>query len=189
MELSRRPDEKFCGDCGAKILIRAEICPHCGCRQTDRAGSRPQAFSSRGAGFRLEPVPRDPITSSMVLLLFANFFWNGLGNLAIRDRRGWGYVLANILFFVIGLFTAFIPTLLFYAFCGYQGYLFLRSRVVEEIEPTREFSAQPPILSLGPLQPSIYSPATVTHLYCSGCGTELTGSGVFCQMCGQKIAR
>ncbi|MES2614554.1 MAG: NINE protein [Bdellovibrionota bacterium] len=34
MEYSQKClDEKFCRDCGKVIKQRAEICPHCGCRQ------------------------------------------------------------------------------------------------------------------------------------------------------------
>lgn len=28
-------DEKFCSDCGEAIKLRAEICPHCGVRQSN----------------------------------------------------------------------------------------------------------------------------------------------------------
>lgn len=30
------PETKFCSECGQKIKRRAEICPLCGCRQTQR---------------------------------------------------------------------------------------------------------------------------------------------------------
>lgn len=32
-------DEKFCSDCATPIKIRAEICPHCGVRQSSPPGS------------------------------------------------------------------------------------------------------------------------------------------------------
>jgi hypothetical protein len=30
---SINPEMKYCADCGKQILRKAEICPHCGCRQ------------------------------------------------------------------------------------------------------------------------------------------------------------
>lgn len=35
---TKGPDEKFCKDCGAIILTKAEICPKCGCRQISTTG-------------------------------------------------------------------------------------------------------------------------------------------------------
>ena len=32
-------DEKYCGDCGAIIKVKAEICPKCGIRQKSASGS------------------------------------------------------------------------------------------------------------------------------------------------------
>lgn len=31
--MAQAVDGKYCRDCGRVILLRAEICPHCGCRQ------------------------------------------------------------------------------------------------------------------------------------------------------------
>lgn len=36
---SKAVDEKFCGDCATPIKSRAEICPHCGVRQSLPPGS------------------------------------------------------------------------------------------------------------------------------------------------------
>ena len=33
-ERAKRPDEKFCHECGEIIRAKAEICPKCGCRQS-----------------------------------------------------------------------------------------------------------------------------------------------------------
>jgi hypothetical protein len=60
-----------------------------------------------------------------MLLILVNVLWSGLGNLSIGDKRGWAFMLANILFFIISLFTFFIPSLLFFAYCCYAGYQFL----------------------------------------------------------------
>ena len=73
----------------------------------------------------------------MILLLALNFLWNGIGNVVIGDKRGWKYILLNIVLFVIGLATAFIPVVLFYAYCGYQGYLHLESVKNQAAAPTQ----------------------------------------------------
>jgi TM2 domain-containing membrane protein YozV/ribosomal protein L40E len=33
VSVQKAPDEKFCGECGAIIKLKAEICPKCGVRQ------------------------------------------------------------------------------------------------------------------------------------------------------------
>ena len=64
----------------------------------------------------------------MAALLALNVLWNGLGNIAIGDRRGWGLGFLNWVFFILSLFTLFVPALAFYAVCGYLGYDFLRKQ-------------------------------------------------------------
>jgi hypothetical protein len=65
----------------------------------------------------------------MFLLLCLNILWNGLGNLAVGDKRGWRFGFVNWVFFVASVFTAGIPCILFFAYCGYQGYLDLHVRM------------------------------------------------------------
>lgn len=36
---NKRPDEKYCSECGAIIKAKAEICPKCGVRQTSPFGN------------------------------------------------------------------------------------------------------------------------------------------------------
>jgi hypothetical protein len=50
LEHSSPAEMKFCVDCGHKILRRAEICPHCGCRQVAAPGVR-QVASPKMAPF------------------------------------------------------------------------------------------------------------------------------------------
>jgi hypothetical protein len=113
-------DQKFCMDCGKVIMRRAEICPGCGCRQVAAAAANPMTTS----------LPRPPEVQSqfvtqMAILLALNVLWNGLGNLAIDDKRGWQYGFLNWVIFAISFFTAGIPSILFFAYCGYAGYQFL----------------------------------------------------------------
>lgn len=51
--LEKRPDEKFCHECGAVIRARAEICPKCGVRQFTGSGGlsiTPSGKSKLAAG-------------------------------------------------------------------------------------------------------------------------------------------
>ena len=117
------PDMKFCMDCGQKILRRAEICPRCGCRQLP-----PQ---TRVDGEALTPSVSSPSsfgkekTSRILILLVLNALWSGAGNIVVGHKDGWHYVFFNILVFVLSLATFFIPSLVFFFYCCYQGYKYI----------------------------------------------------------------
>jgi hypothetical protein len=123
------PDRKFCTECGQRILRKAEICPYCGCRQLPppRAGilgSRGSAEGGSGSG--------SSDTIRLMLLLVLNMLWNGLGNIAVGDHRGWKYALFNLLLTLPALLLlatlgpiGFVPGIAFYAYCAYQGYSYL----------------------------------------------------------------
>jgi len=59
------------------------------------------------------------------MLLILNALWNGFGNVVVGDRRGWRYALYNVALFAIGFFTVFVPVVLFYVYCAYEGYQYL----------------------------------------------------------------
>ena len=103
------------------ILRRAEICPGCGCRQLPATPTSAPIFANLGQNSELA----GPVAGQMILLLVLNIFWNGLGNLAIGDKRGWAFGFLNWLVFALSMVTAGIPSLLFFAYCGYVGYQFL----------------------------------------------------------------
>jgi len=48
------------------------------------------------AGFK---VGLSPVVGPTLLMLALNVLWNGLGNLAVGDKRGWKYGFANWVFF------------------------------------------------------------------------------------------
>jgi len=126
-------DQKYCRDCGKIILRRAEICPVCGCRQMPVPASR-NRFTQNFFG-NSEPTSRElesSFVTKMAILLCLNFLWNGLGNLAIGDKRGWGFGFFNWIIVAIGFFTLWIPPLLFFAYCGYVGHQFLVAPNVQE---------------------------------------------------------
>lgn len=127
-------DKKYCMDCGKVILRRAEICPACGCRQlpahkSQQSGSRQTVFASEPTS----PELQSHFVGQMAALLLLNCLWNGLGNLAIGDKRGWVWGFFNWVVLAIGFFTFWIPCLLFFAYCGYAGYQFLceKTRTVQ----------------------------------------------------------
>ncbi|HLK66958.1 MAG TPA: hypothetical protein VKU19_26175 [Bryobacteraceae bacterium] len=62
----------------------------------------------------------------MAVLIVLNILWSGLGNLVIGDKRGWGFGIVNWIVFAISIFTAFVPSILFFAYCTFQGYTYLR---------------------------------------------------------------
>ncbi|MDC0161246.1 TM2 domain-containing protein [Marine Group III euryarchaeote] len=89
MELSKQMDEKFCGDCGQAIKLKAEICPKCGVRQM---GTNFGATSPSGK-------------SKLAAVLFA-FFLGGLGG----HKFYLGQTGLGILYLVF--FWTFIPALI-----------------------------------------------------------------------------
>jgi len=126
-------NRKYCTECGKLILRRAEICPGCGCRQVFPAVGR----AGFGQGFlgpaeASSPELETSFVTKMAILLALNFLWNGLGNLAIGDKRGWAIGFLNWIFVAIGFFTLWIPPLLFYAYCGYAGYKFLGTPILKQ---------------------------------------------------------
>ena len=112
-----KSDQKYCSVCGKLIMLQAEICPNCGCRQA----AAPSVIN-------FDHLVGDPIIGPMLLLCICNFLWAGLGNLVIGDNLGWkyGFVtwLPALLVVVIGPFAA-IPCFLYGIYCDYQGYQYL----------------------------------------------------------------
>lgn len=124
---TKGPDQKYCMDCGKLLLLRAEICPGCGCRQAVIEPIQPLTHQQ----FKV-----DSLAGPMILLLILNALWNGLGNIAIGDKRGWGWGFANCLIFALAIFTAGVPAMIFFAYCGFEGYKFLAAKSSREAEST-----------------------------------------------------
>ncbi|TXJ52741.1 TM2 domain-containing protein [Brachyspira aalborgi] len=82
LQVSKQADEQFCSSCGKPIKIKAEICPHCGVRQS---GSKEKSDKSWG----------------VCLLLSILFGWAGV------DRLYAGRIVSGI---IILLYTVvFMP--------------------------------------------------------------------------------
>ncbi|MBB5066168.1 hypothetical protein [Granulicella mallensis] len=132
-------DQKYCMDCGKVIFRRAEICPNCGCRQLP-ASPLPYPVPIAQTYQTINPPVlqasqslQGDFVGKMVLLIGLNVLWNGLGNLCVGDDRGWGYGFLNWIFFALSFFSAAIPCILFFAYCGYMGYQFLLAQQSELI--------------------------------------------------------
>jgi hypothetical protein len=114
----RGEHQKYCTDCGKLILARAEICPECGCRQLP--------IQSAVSSYGVPKLRVDPAAGPMILLLVLNILWSGLGNIAIGDKRGWGFGFFNWVCFVASFFFFGVPCILFFAYCGFKGYQYLQ---------------------------------------------------------------
>lgn len=135
-------DQKYCMDCGKIIFRRAEICPRCGCRQAAAPNPPFAGFANPFTnGTSRSPELQSSFVTQMALLIGLNVLWNGLGNLAVGDKRGWTYGFVNWIVFALSFVMVGIPSLLFFAYCGYMGYQFVleqqaRINASPESEPT-----------------------------------------------------
>jgi hypothetical protein len=111
--------EKYCKDCASVIWLNAEICPKCGCRQIPESTNRSGRLNKTGT-----PSVGMPLLALFVL----NALWNGLGNVAVGDKRGWLYMLFNIIMFIGAFFTFGIGLIAFYVYCGAKGTKFVLDR-------------------------------------------------------------
>jgi hypothetical protein len=116
-------EQKYCSECGKVILRRAEICPNCGCRQTIAPNHLQFPWEKIRAS--IPPELQSPFVVRMLIMGGLNFFWPGLGNLVVGDKRGWRYMLASIVICLVGFFTLWIPVVLFFVYCTHAGYQFL----------------------------------------------------------------
>jgi hypothetical protein len=132
----------------------------------------------------------DPIAGRMAVLLAFNFLWNGLGNIVVGDRRGWGYGFLNWVFIVVGWFTLFIPTVLFYAYCGYQGHEYLRLLIGGGNPAQQSIQPNHPPATLVHSAGQLSTPIIVLEpSFCEQCGSKLPLVAKFCPECGKAIAR
>jgi hypothetical protein len=110
-------------DCGKPLRRRAEICPYCGCRQVRSPGINWGNLSSAAGG-----ETGSAFATRMAILIGLNVLWNGLGNLAIGDKRGWRFGIVNWIVFALAVFSAFVPSVLFFVYCTFQGYTYLQQK-------------------------------------------------------------
>ncbi|MGH9519343.1 MAG: TM2 domain-containing protein [Terriglobales bacterium] len=77
----RRPDERFCRDCGEVISQAAEICPKCGVRQFPAQG--PFAF-----GFAVTPSGKSQLAAALLGIVLGSF---GVHKFYL-GQIGWGII-------------------------------------------------------------------------------------------------
>lgn len=104
-QVSKQADEQFCSSCGKPIKIKAEICPHCGVKQS---GSKEKSSKSWG----------------VCLLLSIFFGWAGVDRLyAGRIVSGIIILLYTIVF--LPIITIFTLGLMFFFFAPVSGLIWL----------------------------------------------------------------
>lgn len=80
-----------------------------------------------------QPELQSNFVSQMAVLLLCNVLWSGLGNLAIGDKRGWALGFINWIAFALSFLMVGVPSVLFFAYCGFVGYQFLQQK--QQTEP------------------------------------------------------
>jgi TM2 domain-containing membrane protein YozV len=94
-------DEKFCGECGAVIKIKAEICPKCGVRQISKPSS-------------LDLGPTAPNGKSRIAAALFAFLLGGFGGHKFYlNQVGTGIVYLIFFWTFIPAFIAFIEAIIF----------------------------------------------------------------------------
>lgn len=105
---TKGPDEVYCTSCGEAIKEQAEVCPHCGVRQSPAEGeesSSDQAIEGtgdipQGRAYELQKVARKDITTVMLvsfLLTPAGYWMVGKTGLAIVNFLTFNYFLLGFL--------------------------------------------------------------------------------------------
>ncbi len=79
--LNRRPNEKFCKECGSKISIRAEICPKCGVRQRPNIGNKKIIAGILAIIFGVFGAHKFFLGKPGQGLVYLLFFWTGIPSL------------------------------------------------------------------------------------------------------------
>ena len=76
---------------------------------------------------------KDDRQAKALSLWIGNFFWPGLGNIVIGDRRGWGYGLLSLVFVVITAVTAgigVVALIVWYFVVSQKGQAYLNQPLV-----------------------------------------------------------
>lgn len=157
-------DEKFCGDCGEVIKLKAEICPHCGCRQLP-VPAQPGAFVSVIGSAVSSPAGGKSRTTAAVLALF-------LGGLGMHkfylDKPGQGIAYLLLCWTFIPAFLAFIEALRYFSMSDdeFQGRL-----AVGKLD------------HLGKVDVPALGPTPDTHVKCPDCRALIPRDAKVCQYC------
>lgn len=111
----RRPDQRFCRDCGEVVAQAAEICPQCGVRQQ----AAPGAFAF---GFATTPTGKNQLAAALLGIVLGSF---GIHKFYL-GQIGWGIIylvffwtlVPGIVGFVEGIILLTLPPAEFLARYG-----------------------------------------------------------------------
>jgi hypothetical protein len=86
----------------------------------------------------------------MIAMCGLNILWNGIGNIAVGDKRGWWFGIINIFIVLLSSMAAhmfeepgfLLFVVLFYAYCNYLGYLSLRGSTTRDAQRDGELEKQ-----------------------------------------------
>ena len=161
----KRPDEKFCHECGEIIRAKAEICPKCGCRQSDSGVVL--APSSMGMG--VNSGPRSRTTAAILAILLG-----GLG----AHKFYLGKPLWGVLYLVFVL--TFIPAIV----SLFEGVWYL---MMSDADFQKRFRLDKldDVVKLKFSSVEIASPDT--HVKCPDCRAVIPADARVCQYCGCKL--
>lgn len=160
-ERAKRPDEKFCHECGEIIRAKAEICPKCGCRQSGGlnypSSDLDQVFS------RATPKSRTTAAALAILLggVGAHKFYLG------KPIYGIVYAL-----FVLTLIPAFIGLI--------EGIRYL-------MMSDAEFQNLYAMDKLDVIDGKSSGVSPETHVKCPDCRALVPKEARVCQYCGCKL--
>ncbi len=93
----------------------------CGCRQLGM-----HQIANTSAAHPGLSIPQG--ISSVFVLIILNIVWNGLGNLAVGDTRGWKYGFFNWACAIASLALAGIPCIAWCVYCSVKGYEHLKAQ-------------------------------------------------------------
>jgi len=96
-EKIQRSNSKYCFTCGKQILIQAEICPHCGCRQ----------FKCNG---------KSKVIAALLALIFGSFGFHKF----YLGQVGWGFIYLIFCWTWIPAIVGFIEALIYISTDDYE---------------------------------------------------------------------
>ena len=162
-ERAKKPDEKFCHECGEIIRAKAEICPKCGCRQLGESSYMPPDFDRgvyRGAS-------KSRTTAAVLAILFggigAHKFYLG------KPLYGFIYLL-----FVLTFIPAFLGLI--------EG---IRYVMMSDAEFQDRLAIDKLDVIGGKYRPDEITPET--HVKCPDCRAFVPKEARACQHCGCKL--
>ncbi|WP_428719118.1 TM2 domain-containing protein [Undibacterium curvum] len=159
MTREKKLDEKFCADCGEIIKAKAELCPHCGCRQS------PPPIQQTTLGLSISTPGGKSRTTAGILALF-------LGGLGMHK-----FYLGKPIQGIAYLFFCwtFIPALISFVEA-------IRYFSMSDDEFTSRLACDK-LDHLGKVDITASGPTPDTHVKCPDCRALIPRDAKVCQHC------